>query len=138
MAKYEFTYRIFKDNKKVFESTSQVSLTKKDISELEKFVIEHNYSPEFVDVPTKIFDKCLDKAYETAYKEYSELSDYSELNGEINIDLEEFIPVSFINLLSEPTREIYFSQSPYYVMDDVESTKPNNISNETLEQAFQT
>ena len=132
MAKFEFTYYILKNGNRVFESTSQISLTKKDISELETFVIEHNYSPEFVDIPTRIYDKCFEKAYETASIEYPELLDSSNINGGIDIDLEEFIPISFIKLLSESTQNVFLSQSPYYVIDFVDCTDKNDIGEETL------
>ena len=115
MAKFEYTYIVLKDEDEVFESTSQVSLTKKDIQEMEEFIKEHNYSYEFVDVPGKVYDKCFEKAFEKALREYPVVANEDE--GYF-LDLEEFVPKSFIDQMSEETQKILYSDYPYLVIDN--------------------
>ena len=117
MAKYEYTYVILKDYEEVYKSTSEVSLTKKDFREIEEFMKEHSYSCNFIDIPSRIYDKCLDYAYEKAYKEYPEISD---IEGDYLVDLEEFIPECFIRQLSEETKRKVLPDAPYYVMESID------------------
>ena len=114
MAKYEYTYVVFKDEREVFKSTSQVSLTKKDFQEIENFIREHDFSPEFVDIPGRIYDKCFEKAFERALSEYPAIANID--NGYI-LDLEENIPESFILQLSEETKVQMLSEYPYFDID---------------------
>ena len=117
MAKYEYTYVILKDYEEVYKSTSEVSLTKKDFREIEEFMKEHSYSCNFIDIPSRIYDKCLDYAYEKAYKEYPDISIPED---DYLVDLEEFIPECFIRQLSEETKRKVLPDHPYYAMDYVE------------------
>lgn len=97
MAQYEFDYAIFRGDDYLGEGTTTVSLTKKDIKALEDFIIEHEYSPEFVDIPSYIYDKCCRKAWDVAPRLCKEL-DIKE-TSDIDLYLCKYIPASFINVL---------------------------------------
>lgn len=98
MARYAIPFVIVKDDEIYYESEVQVSFTKKDISELEQFVIEHDYSCMFVDIPSAMFDKCEDKAFEAALKEFK---DFRTPELGYRMTFYELMPDSLINALSE-------------------------------------
>ena len=105
-----FKYFILDCDEVIFESTAQVKLSQKDLNEIEKFIRDHNFSPEFVDIPGKIYDKCMEKAYEKASSEYP---DINERYDELEIVLEQNIPISLIELLSEDIKKNLLANDPY-------------------------
>lgn len=116
--KYEFAYGVMDGDSLVFDSTAEVSLTKKDFAEMEEFVKEHNYSYEFVDVPGRIYDKCWGIAFEKALKEFPDFS-YPE-NG-YELALNEVIPESMLAQLSEETQEKVLDNVPEEYFDTEDS-----------------
>lgn len=113
MAKYEIAYAIFRDDVQLAISTIEVSLTKKDILEFEKFAIEHNYSPKFADMSANIHEKCMTKARESAPKLCKEIGE--ELTSDITLVFAPWIPSDLINALSDETRNrIYENQRKMY------------------------
>ena len=110
MAQIDFKYLILDCDEVVFESTAQAKISQKDLKETEKFVKEHNYSPEFVDIPGKVYEKCMDKAYEKASTEYPEINERYE---ELEVALEQYIPVCLIEQLSEEVKNKMLSDEPY-------------------------
>lgn len=116
--KYEFAYGVMDGDSLVFDSTAEVSLTKKDFAEMEEFVKEHNYSYEFVDVPGRIYDKCWGIAFENALKEFPDFS-YPE-NG-YELALNEVIPESMLAQLSEETQEKILDNVPEEYFDTEDS-----------------
>ena len=112
MVQIDYKYLILDCDEVIFESTAQVKLTQKDIKETEKFIKEHNYSPEFVDIPGKVHEKCMEKAFQKAVTEYPQFSDRYE---ELDVILEQYIPICLINLLSDEVRSKMLSEDPYYL-----------------------
>ena len=110
MAKIEYNYFIYEGEEVVFGSTAQVNLTKKDLKETESFIKEHGFSAEFVDIPGKVFDKCMQKAFEKAYSEYPDLADRYE---DLTVELEQFIPEELILQLSDDLKREMLSKDPY-------------------------
>ena len=103
MAKYSIPYFILdKDDNVVFESSVDVSFTKADIKELENFVCEHDYSPEFVDMPAHMYDKCTQKAFDLALREYEPFADPE---NELCLAFEPYIPESLWNELPDDVQE---------------------------------
>ena len=103
MAKYNIPYFIIdNDENVVFDSSIDVSFTKADIKELEEFVVEHNYSPEFVDVPAHMYDKCLSKASDLALREYPQFADP---DNNLSLVFEQYIPESLWDALPEDMQE---------------------------------
>ena len=111
MAKYGFGYRVYKEEDVVFESTAQVSLTKKNFQEMEQFTIDHGFSPEMPDIPAAIYDKCMEAAFEMAMREFPEVTNYED---GYEVDLEEMIPDSFLDQFSAETRQKVKENSPFY------------------------
>ena len=116
MAQIEFKYLILDWDEVVFESTAQAKLTKKELKESETFIVEHNYSPEFVDIPGNVYQKCLEKAFEKAINEYSDINERYE---ELEVVLEQYLPVSLIMQLSDELKLEILRDDPYY-MDESE------------------
>lgn len=110
MATIELTYFIYQNEEQLHSATTQIKLTKKDLKETEDFIVEHNYSPETVDIPGRVFDKCANQAFEAALKAFPEIADLGE---EVGIDLEQYIPVSLLMQLSEETRQKMLTKEPY-------------------------
>jgi len=130
MAKYEFLYGCVKNQEVEFESTTSVSLTKKDFAEMEQFIIEHDYSPEFVDIPNNIYDKCLKQAIEVAISAFPPFA--QPANG-YEIGLSTYIPDSFIGMLSEDTQNKLYENMP----EDDEDYEGEDDAWGTPEGAFQ-
>ena len=103
MAKYEVAYAIFRDDVKLADNVIEISLTKKNIQELEEFVVEHDYSPEFVDMPAHIYDKCCEKAWDSVPKLCKSIGE--EPTMDIELAFTGWIPTSMIDALSEETRD---------------------------------
>ena len=118
MAKYSFSFRLFKDEKQVFESTTQVSLTKKSFQELEQFVIDHSFSAEMQDIPAAIYDKCWQTAYECAIRDYP-----NEMDESFSLELEDYIPESFLEQLSAETQQKVKENMPFYVPEEGSKTE---------------
>lgn len=131
MAKYEIPFGVIKDDDVYYESSVYVSFNKNDIAEFEQFVVEHNYSCEFVDVPGTMYDKCMDYAWERALHEYKDIAT-SEL--EYSVVLQEIIPESLLNVLSQETREKVMNNIPYeflmYDEDNLEDAEYNDANAE--------
>ena len=137
MAQIEFKYFILDCDEVVFESTAQAKLTKKELKESETFIVEHNYSPEFVDIPGNVYQKCLEKAFEKAINEYSDINERYE---ELEVVLEQYLPVSLIMQLSDELKLKMLTDEPYYMdeseifpsgsEDTVEQAKGNEVKNE--------
>ncbi len=100
MARFNIEYAILNEGNVEFSSTVDVSFTKKDIQEMEQFVVEHDYSPEFLDVTANVYDKCLDKAEEKAMKEYEPFAD---IESPLNLALPTYIPDCLIDAMNEET-----------------------------------
>ena len=111
MIHINFKYFIVDCDEVMFESTAQAKLTQKDLKDTAKFIEEHNYSPDFVDIPGNVYDKCIEKAYEKASQEYP---DINERLDELEVILEQNIPISLINLLDEHIRQNLLEQTPSY------------------------
>lgn len=109
MAKYTIPFEILNDDVVCYQSFVEVSFNKDDIEEFEKFVIDHNYSYEFVDVPGRMYDKCFDEAWERAFMEFQDLEDS---NLDYSLLLTEAIPESLLNALSNETREKVLRNMP--------------------------
>ena len=112
MAQVRFNYFILDSDKVVFESTAQAKLTKKDLKETESFIVEHNNSPEFVDIPGKVYDKFMEKAFEKAMKEYPEVN---ERYDDLDVTLEQNIPVDLIMQMSDELKRKMLINDPYYM-----------------------
>lgn len=130
MAKYTIPYAVLDGEAIVFESEVEVSFTKKDIAELEQFVIDHNYSWEFVDIPAHMYDKCMNKAFETGV---SKFNGFREKGNSYEVYLGNTIPYSLYETLSEETRDKVLANIPEdYLEDDEEEeevvpTKENTL-----------
>ena len=112
MTQIEFKYLILDGDEVVFESTAQAHLTKKEIKETEEFIVGHSYSPEFVDIPTRVHEKCMEKAFEKAMNEYPEIQERYE---ELEVTLEQYLPVNFIMLFSDELKLKMLTDDPYYM-----------------------
>lgn len=118
MAKYSIPFVVIKDDEIYHESSVDVSFTKKDIETLEQFIIDHNFSYEFVDVPGYIYDKCCNKAFELALKEFKDIT-YPDLGYEVSLC--DIIPVSLLSAISVETFERVAENIPEeYLVDDEE------------------
>lgn len=117
MAKYIIDYAIVHDEEVCNVSEVEVSFTKKDIAELEQFVIEHNYSYESVDIPAHMYDKCIGKAFEKAMRECKELADPESGYGVV---LGCVIPQSLLEALSEETMEKVYANIPEELKEEEE------------------
>ena len=127
MAQIDYKYSILDCDEVIFESTAQVKLTQKDLKETETFIKEHNYSPEFVDIPGKVHDKCMEKAYQKAATEYPQIIDRYE---ELDVILEQYIPICLIKLLSDETKSRMLSEDPYYLdQSEIHNTEEENTNN---------
>lgn len=130
MAKYDIPFVVIKDDEIYHESSVDVSFTKKDIEALEQYIIEHDYSYEFVDVPGYIYDKCHGKAFEQALKEFKDLA-YPELGYEMSLC--DNIPVSLLSAVSEETAEKVMENIPEdYFEEDEEDCFPEPTKENTL------
>lgn len=129
MAQIDFKYLILDCDEVIFESTAQVKLTQKDLKETEKFIKEHNYSPEFVDIPGKVHEKCMEKAFEKATTEYPDINERYE---ELDIVLEQYIPIELIKLLSDEIKSKMLSDDPYYL--DQSEILPSIEGNSTFKK----
>jgi hypothetical protein len=109
MAKYKFKYAIVKGDETLFESEAEVSLTKQNFADMEEFIIEHDYSPELVDIPAGIYDKMSRVAFEKALSEYKAFADPA--NG-YELAFEMYIPESFLAMLSEDTQNKIYGNIP--------------------------
>lgn len=124
MAKYAIPFVVVKDDEIHYESEVQVSFTKKDIAELEQFVIEHDYSCMFVDIPSAMYDKCCDKAFDTALREFKDLRQ-PDLGYQMSFY--ELMPMSLVNALSEEVAEKVLANFPEdYFEDDEEYEEEDN------------
>lgn len=97
MAKYEYNYAIFRDDEYIACSAASVSLTKKDIKALEDFIVEHAYSPFFVDVPSHIYDKCVTKAWDEVPRLCKSIGERATYD--LRLALSETMPASFIDAI---------------------------------------
>ena len=79
---------------------------------IEDFLIAHNYSADFVDIPNAVYDKCCNSAYEKALSQYPL---YASNYEELSLELEEYIPVSLIMQLSDEVKRIMLLDDPYYL-----------------------
>ena len=131
MAQIEFKYLILDCDEVIFESTAQVKLTQKDLKDTETFIKEHNYSPEFVDIPGKVHEKCMDKAFQKAATEYPQIIDRYE---ELDVMLEQYIPICLIELLSNETKSRMVSEDPYYLdQSEIHNTEEDNTNDKDSE-----
>ena len=130
MAQIDFKYLILDCDEVVFESTAQAKISQKDLKETEKFVKEHNYSPEFADIPGKVYEKCMDKAYEKASTEYPEINERYE---EVEVALEQYIPVCLIEQLSEEVKNKMLSDEPYYLSESDLAFSHDDIDRNIIE-----
>lgn len=104
MAQYEFQYAIFRNDQYLADSTTTISLTKKDIKALEDFVVEHEFSPLFVDIPAYIYDKCNRKAWDEVPRLCEEIGDSAKPDG-LELAFTDHMPLSFIETLDEEIAE---------------------------------
>lgn len=118
MSRYSIPYFIAKDDEVLYSSDIQVSLTKKDIAELEQFVIDHNYSYEFVDIPAHIYDKCNRIAFEDALKHYKQ---FCEPDAGLSLCFGIVMPDSLIEALSEPVAQALVDNIPDEYLDEEET-----------------
>ena len=88
------------------------------MKDTEAFIVDHNYSPEFVDIPGVVYEKCLEKAFDKAMVEYPEISERYE---ELEVSLEENIPIALIMQLSEDVKNRML-QDDLYAMDETQET----------------
>jgi hypothetical protein len=109
MAKYKFVYAVMKDGESVFDSEAEVSLTKKNFEEIENFIIEHQYSPEFVDIPAHIYDKIMNSVLEKALREFKP---FANLENGYELGLQTYIPESILGMLSEDTQDKVYKNIP--------------------------
>jgi hypothetical protein len=133
MAKYEIYYFVVKDDVEEFQGTAEVSLTKKDIADIEEFVVNHNYSPEFVDVPSKVYDKCSNVAFEKALREYKKSANADE---GYEVVLEEYIPTDIIGALSADTQRRVLENIP--VVDREDHTPKQDTGVDIIDSAIST
>lgn len=113
-----------------YESSVDVSFTKSDIAELEQFIIDHNYSYEFVDVPGFMYDKCMAKAWDAAQTEFNELCN-PELDYELV--LQEAIPDSLLDVISRDVQKKVFDNMPegyFEYSEDDDTDDGNNVVEE--------
>lgn len=120
MAKYSFGYFILKEGEVCFESEAAVSLTKKDFAEMEQFIIDHDYSCEFMDIPGRIYDKCRNEVMERALREFP---DCAHIDKNYEFALESYIPESFVEQLSEETANKITDAINEQIGDDVEEVE---------------
>lgn len=128
MAKYEIPFAVVKDDDICFESSVNVSFTKNDIVNLEQFIVDHNYSYEFVDVPGYIYDKCINHAYEKALCDFKDFI-YPELGYELVLYTS--IPDSLLSALTQETREKVIENMPaeyFYYDDEEDNTNVDTMS----------
>lgn len=104
MAQYEFQYAIFRDDNFLADSVTSISLAKKDIKALEDFIVEHEYSPLFVDIPAYIYDKCEAKAWDMVPRLCKEIGDSASPDG-LELAFSDHMPLSFIDALEEDIAE---------------------------------
>lgn len=127
MARYAIPFVIVKDDEICYESEIQVSFTKKDIAELEQFVIDHDYSWEFVDIPAHMYDKCHRLAWDRALTEYKPLCN-PELG--FSMDFYEMMPDSLIDALSPEVAEKLCANIPEDYFDDEEDESDAELEEE--------
>lgn len=127
MAKYNIPFGIIKDDDLCYISSVDVSFNKHDIEELEQFIIDHDYSYEFVDIPGYMYDKCMDRAWDRALTEFKDLQQ-SELGYQMV--LFEAIPWSLLDAISPESREKVMDNMPDEYFDDDEEgdTTPESIN----------
>ena len=118
MAKYAIPFVVSKGDEIYYESEVMVSFTKKDIAELEQYVIDHDYSWEFVDIPAHMYDKINRYAWEAALKEYKDVGD-PELG--LSMCFYDLMPESLREALSPEVAEKLFANIPEeYIVEDEE------------------
>lgn len=89
MAKFDITYGIIFEDKILATDKICISLTKKDVEELEACIVEHDYSPMFADIPERFYARCCNKA----------LADAPRLCETVNVTPSEDVAVAFSEVL---------------------------------------
>lgn len=116
MPKYTFNYAVFDNDRICFEHDVEVSLTKADFEEIEKSIIDHNYSCEFKDLPANIYDKCVRIAVDHAFTH----SPAGE-NEDCMVSVGDIIPESFLDELTPETQQKVYDNIPdEYLLEDDE------------------
>lgn len=136
MAQYEFQYAIFRDDQYLADSTTTISLTKKDIKALEDFITEHEFSPLFVDIPAYIYDKCNHKAWDEVPRLCKEIGDSAEPEG-LELAFSDHMPLSFIDALDEEIADKVYGKlqeiHPEFFEND-EETEEDDGEDEDVEE----
>lgn len=136
MAQYEFQYAIFRNDQYLADSTTTISLTKKDIKALEDFIVEHDFSPLFVDIPAYIYDKCNHKAWDEVPRLCKEIGDSAEPEG-LELAFSDHMPLSFIDALDEEIADKVYEKlqeiHPEFFESDDESEEEDGEDNEVEE-----
>lgn len=99
MAKVEITYGIISEGVVVAAENISITLTKKDIEEVETTLVANNFSPLFADLPERIYKRCCRKALEAAPALCASVN--IEPTAEIPVAFSEVHPLSLADALSE-------------------------------------
>jgi len=109
MKDFEITYGCISRGVVKFQGTCECFLSDGDMEELEQFVIDHDYSPELVDIPTHIYDSLSDDAFEMAIDAFPPFVDDCT---NYDFELQMYMPNVLIDLLSEDTRKKVYANMP--------------------------
>lgn len=102
MAKVEITYGIISEGIVVAAENISITLTKKDVEEIEETLTTNNFSPLFADLPERIYKRCCRKALEAAPALCATVN--VEPTAEIPVAFSEVIPLSLADALGEEAR----------------------------------
>lgn len=101
MAKFDITYGILRDEAVIATSTICISLTKKDIQEIEEHIVAHDYSPILSDLPERIYTRCCNKALHEGNALC--LSMGIEPTEEMAVAFSEVIPLCIVDTFTDET-----------------------------------